>query len=713
MGLFNFKNPLKNKQNPDTSSYLSLTITTNNVIACVWHFDEENVKVLATSEKTFSNQENLIHEAAVAIDTAAEQARTDVSKVVFGLSSYWFEDGKLKSDASKMLKTLSADLELDAQAFVTLAIAINHLLKIDQVITPQAVLIGTFTDFCEIHFVKNNKIISTKTAGGEITDSKIIKLIDELKQENENLPAKIIMFGQGAEAHAAKLAHAPLEDIFVHEPKIEIFDDEKLAKSVAYAQAADILGHDPSPKAKVATALPEQKEHKKDELGFVEGEDILLTASEPTAVAGQLTPVVPPDPENYAVTFENSDNLKTPENSENSREKKHRRLPSFSVKRFIPKMLSFKKMAIGAGAAIILLIMGFLIAGQTLTAAQVLIKVNAKTQDFNFDAKIISGGSNDFAKGEVAGKIVTGTADGSQKAVATGSKKTGTTSKGQVKILNWDKQASKTFAPGTEVITKDGLKFKLDSELSVASRSATTPGEAKVAATAVEIGPKYNIASGVDLVVVGFDEVFYSGVTDTSFTGGDEKQSTVASADDLAKLEKALTDSLTEKAKNDLVAKTGGLKIYDEGRVVKISKKEFDKKLEEEASLINLNMSIDYQAIAFDENDLKKYLAELTNQKQQDNTQALPETIDIKEITIKRSKDVLTLSGKYEAGLAPKINTDDLKNKIAGKNVKDARGVIKAIGDVADVVFTFKPNIPFVDSLPRNKDKISFKIEST
>ena len=169
---------------------------------------------------------------------------------------------------------------------------------------------------------------------------------------------------------------------------------------------------------------------------------------------------------------------------------------------------------------------------------------------------------------------------------------------------------------------------------------------------------------------------------------------------------------MAEKAKKDLQDKIGGLKIYDESKIVKITKKDFDKKTDEEASLINLDMAIDYQGIAFDENDLKKYLAQITNGKQSGNVEALPQTIELKDLKIIRNKDILEISGRYEAGLVSKLNVDELKGKVAGKGVKQAREIIKGSGDIADVQITFSPAIPFVDAVPRDKNKININIQS-
>ena len=155
----NFLNRFLKKQEPEDINYLSLVLTSDEIYANIWQFDNENIKSIGFSKKNFKNLDGLIHEAAVAIDSAGKLAQSDVSQVVFGLSSFWFEDGKVSKETLNILKSLSEDLDLNAQAFVPLSASINHYLKIKESITPSAIFVGTFPEFLEVHLAKNNQII--------------------------------------------------------------------------------------------------------------------------------------------------------------------------------------------------------------------------------------------------------------------------------------------------------------------------------------------------------------------------------------------------------------------------------------------------------------------------------------------------------------------------------------------------------------------------
>ena len=358
-----------------------------------------------------------------------------------------------------------------------------------------------------------------------------------------------------------------------------------------------------------------------------------------------------------------------------------------------------------------LALIGGFVAAQTLTEAQVRIIVNARPKESNFNVSVVPGGSFNLSKQQIGAEEIVAKASGNQKAVATGSKKLGEYAHGEVTVLNWT-IAPKEFASQAVIISKSGVKFTLDSDVEVASRSASTPGQSKVNVKAVEFGPSGNIDAGNDFTFKEYDELLYSARSDSAFSGGAERQITVVSQEDQDRLSKSLTDSLTEKAKNDLKSKTSNQKLPEEIVIVKILKKEFDKKVDEEASLVNLDMEIEASGIVYDESELKKLLAESTEDLPE-NLEARPENVELIDVVVKRKDNSLSLTGKYQVALVPKFNEDDLRGRIAGKGVKETRAIIKEIPEVTDVIVDFSPDIPLFSSVPRNQSKIKFKIETS
>lgn len=745
MGINIFSAFSKKQTTPQDTTYLALTLTPNKTIAAIWVLAEENVQVLGIANKAFENVDALVHESAVAIDTAGKQAKSDVSQTVFGLSSSYFEGKNLSAESSAILKSLAEELDISAQAYVSLASSISHFLKIRESVTPQAILIGSFGGFTEVHLIRNNQVTSTKTAKSEATVEKIIQLVGQIKtEEGQDLPSRIIVYGAVEESHFGKEITKKEEwkDIFVSPPKIDFLDDDQVAEAIAYSQAADVLGHDPilspveqksdSPetegKASGESETPKLLHRKEtgaaNDMGFIEGEDVLESETE----------------EVKEQTIETKDNLKNVEKVEEyavegsplkqsavlvsegpaiaTKRKGQNLIEKITTIAWLPKVFGFvkgsksrKSLAIFLACAVAFLVVGTYIVSQTLASVQIIIKANTQVQQGNFKVTAQRGGTLDVSQNLIPGEEITAFADGNQKAVTTGTKNIGDKAKGQVNIFNWT-TSPKTFSQGTVLISSNGVKFTLDSDVDVASRSASLPGEKQTNVTAQDFGTDGNISAASDLTFQQYDQLLYSAKNDNAFTGGDQKQITVVSENDMDKLSKSLLDSLTQKAKSNLKDNSPGRQLADDAMTVTVTKKQFDKKLDDETSLLNLNMTVEAKATVYKDDDLKNVIAQNINQSSTNSLEARPQNIQITKITSLTKGDKLILSGEYNADLVPKITDDDLKSKIAGKTIKSARTIIKQIPQVSDVQFEFSPKLFIFFTIPTNKAKITLKIES-
>ena len=714
------------KETPQETNFLSLSLTPDRVLASVWALEGEKVEVLGFARKSFQNVDSIIHQSAVAIDDAAEKAKSDVSQVVFGLSSSWFDGPKIKKDTTKLLKKLSQELELDVQAFVPIASAIKNYLKFEEGITPHAVLVGIFSDSFEVYLLKNNEVEKTLNSKSKPTLEKISALVKQLG-EDKDLPAKIIVFGIPDDSRLAdEIGKYEWKGTFVSKPKVQFLKNREVSKSVAFAQATDVLGHELSATAALGTLAPsgiEDVQIKKavpepDELGFIEGEDILKKNE--VSASGETSG--PQSREELAVEVDENVKAAEPTAVELEPEQKAKvkgsLVENMATLAWVSKLLNIfkgpglvKKIGIGLGAFVALAFVGTLIAGRFVTSAEVVIKVNAKVQEESFDIDAIIGASSDFTRQQINGQEIVGEASGNRKAVTTGTKELGEPAKGEVTVFNWTTSQT-SFPKGTVIISKNGIKFELDGEVSVASRSASTPGESSTLITAVDLGSKGNLGAGTDFTLQEFDELLYSGTNDNAFSGGDEKKVTVVSQEDLDKLEESLLESLKQNATSNLKEKLAG-KTFSESTIeVEIVKKVFDKKLEEESSLVNLDMSVEATAIAYSEEELKKLLAENVKDDAPENLEAKAEDIKLLKVDATGTIRGLNLTGSFEAKFIPKFDENELREKVMGKSVKETRETIKGLPEVVDVNVNFSPSFFFASSLPTSKEKISFKVES-
>lgn len=744
------------KEKPQEANYLSLVLAPDRILASIWTFDGQDIKVLGFGQKSSQNVDVLVHQAAYAIDAAGEQAKVDVNKAVFGICEYYLEDGTLTRQATKMIKKISDELDLIAQAFIPIAAAVNHLLKIEESTTPNTVTLGIFADFCEVSLLVNNTVVKTKTASAPVNIEKIKNLLTVLTEDDKQLPARVVVYGLKESSDLAqKLSSDDWGGIFLQHPKVDFLDDSELSRSVAYAQAADILGREPNIGGQT-TQIGEQYEEdqapieqKQDqpetpkpvanELGFVAGVDIHDLLDKKPEIEPKPTSQPEPEPEplahheqklkdkpspdsqeEYAVEVSRQNVALAQDNQEPSRTPKTQstfsKLTSvsaiFNLFKFKP---SFGKFTLIAAIIIFLAIAaGSVFALQRFIETEVVIKVNSRNIEKDFLVSAISGASFDTSKSQIGASLITVSAQGSQKAVTTGNKKTGEPARGEVTVFNWTSNP-KTFAQGTTVITKSGLKFTIDEQIEATSASAPTgstpssPGKAQVKITAGGVGPSYNIDTGQTFTFSQFDEFSYSAQNTAPLTGGSERQVTFVIQEDINRLEKSLLETTTKKAKDELAADASG-NLPAETIVTKVLKKDFDKKLDEETSFLNLNMEVEASALLYFQEDLKKILAESFGESE--GFVILSENINITQLSISRKDNELSLSGIYKAGLVPKFSEEELKVKITGKSQKEARKIIREIPNVSDVNFNFRPNLPITSSVSRNVQKITIKVET-
>ena len=724
-----FLGPFSNlfKKDEGQKSFLALTVLPNKILAAIWDFAEEKIEVLGLGERPLGHVNVLIHQAAVAIDKAGEEARADVSKVVFGLSHFYFTDGLPSKDTLGVLKKLAKDLALSPQAYVSCAAAINHFLKIEEKITPNVIVIGAFENFTEVHLLENSNIVKSQVEKGEVTVGRITQLVASLKEEGKDLPARIVVFGPDKEdSLPQKISKADWKKIFVHDPKVDLLDLDELARATVYAQAADILGHEPSLGEKTEASIPSDfsektgKDVKKEKIseepevleqdlkdtGFVEGKDVLLTKPQESL-----------DKEEYAVSQAEIANLSVDTAGPPKKSAISKMLDKVTTLSWLPKIFeTFKKGPVLKKAAITLVILvlalsaASFILGKTITSAEIVIVANSQGIEGDIDAEVVSG-TADESKSELSGRQISVSEAGSQKATATGAEKVGEPARGEVTVFNWTTDQI-SFPQNTVIVSSGGVKFKIDNEVAIASRSASNPGQLNANVTAAENGESGNLSEGTNFSFQEFDELLYSARSNNVFAGGEEKDVTVASQEDLAKLEKSLFESLSKKAKDKLKFQLTAEKLVDEAILAEVSRKNFDKKAGNEATLVNLEMEVEASAIVFDEQNLKNVLAKNLEGQVPQGFKARGEDIEIREISAKRQKDSLFLSGSFNAKLIPDFGEDELKDQIKGKSIKEARAKVLEISNVTGVEVEFSLGFLFVSTLPADPAKIKFKIES-
>lgn len=732
MGLTDVFGKFLNRAPKEDDNYLSLTLTPEKIIATIWRPLANSVEFVGFSEKKFNNIDSLIHEAAAAIDSAAKNITSDVSQVVFGLSNYWFEDGKPSGETEEVLKSLAQNLDLDAQAFVPLAASQSHYLGLKGE-SKNAVFIGAFENYTEVCLI-NNGVVTSSEYKGKASHEEIKRLLNKLQQNAPgDLPQNVVVIGDNASSLIKDLEKEREDATFTKGTKFAILTNEELGNCIAYSQAADVLGTEPQ-LAGAATPIikptPDKNEesevqhqdHKSTEDGpgepfdFKEGKDVLEVEKTETLEASDHTEAKDKEEDQYAVDItEKTDVYEAPAQMlEKSKIGKKKSITeSLFTLNWLPKLTggNKKKILVVAVVLAVALMAAIYIIGYTLTNVEVIIRANSKPFEDNFDITVASGAALDTSRSRIPGEEITTTVQENSQAQATGTEKTGNNAKGEVKVFNWT-TSKVNFDKGSILISKNGIKFLLDSTIEVASRSAATPGETAVQVTAEDFGKSGNLASGAEFTFKQHDELLYSAKNDNAFSGGDEKEITVVTKDDQDQLAEDLEETLTKKARDELQQKIQGQNISDDAIEIKVVEKKFSAEIGEEATNFTLNMKVEASALTYSEDILKEFLAKVAQEEVEGDSQSRQENIDILELDTSRNKGNLILEGKFRANLVPKIDADGIKSQIAGKSQKSARETIKLNPEIAQVEFKLSPNLIIFSSIPKSKDKIKVTIEA-
>jgi len=319
---------------------------------------------------------------------------------------------------------------------------------------------------------------------------------------------------------------------------------------------------------------------------------------------------------------------------------------------------------------------------------------------------------NNFSESVIAAKTVSTTLDGSVSTVTTGKKEIGEKAKGTVTIYNSD-NSRKQLNSGTTISTDKGLKFTLDKDVTVASASGdifsgTKPGTAQVAVTATEIGTDYNLPSGTRFTVAGAADI--AARNDSAFSGGTQKSITVVSKKDQDKLLVDLSKSLEEKAKEELGKKVSGeQKLLSFLTQASVTKKKFDKNIDDEAKNVKLDGTVSYEALTFSNKDIEDFALVTLKKKYTDDLNLSEKGIRY-SIADEKQKGEGEISARItiEGGLVPKLDKNALIKRISGKSIADADAELKRIPQVARAEIKLSPAIPLLPVvLPKTEGRIT------
>lgn len=673
--------------------FFGLNIGSENLTAGLWVIESGKVQVLSEASEKYSNQEEIVDITDRLLDSVLLNSPVEPAKILFGVPDSWLQDEDLKEPYLKFLKTLIKELELTPMAYVATSHALVHFLEKRDGSPLTGILVGIGKKFVTITLSRAGKIDgSIALERGESLGADVEKGISHVVK-GEVLPAKILLYGQGnLDAQKSELTSYPWMSSlsFLHMPKIEIAPDNLELNSIVFAGAVELI---PTVKFDDVAAVKPSGivSHMKEDLP-----EPVIESGDFGFVAGD---VATEKEEDDFVEDEVESNLRFPPNVTPINEE----IP-LAVKRIkMPSFLS-SKILLGIGVVMVAIVAAYVL----LPKARVMVYVEPRILEK--ETQVIASPAIkevDKDKQQIPGEIVDVTVTGSSTDQASGKKQIGDPAKGVVVIRN-KLDASKVVAAGTVLTGSGGVKFKLDTTVNIASRSADdgTWAKANGNVTAVEIGSDGNLPSGADLSIVGFSQDQLVAKTEGNFSGGTSKDVTVVSSDDQKRLLASLTADLRKKATEQLQAKLDqegkGKKVLQETLTEEVTKKTYSKNVNDQSSTFSLDVNVKYKGTTFNDADLRTIVAKLVETNIPDDF-----TLSLNDATTESSvskidKDgKVTFTAKFRAKLMPKMDTDKIRQQIIGKSPQGASDVIKSYQNVLGADITLTPPLPgFLQRLP-------------
>ncbi|MCL5091098.1 MAG: baseplate J/gp47 family protein, partial [Patescibacteria group bacterium] len=557
---------------------------------------------------------------------------------------------------------------------------------------------------------------------------------------SEVLPSRILLFGgetlQDLEESKQRLIAYPWigpggskKLNFLQLPKVEIVEPNYEVEAVISAGSREIQGEEkeieiktevvPEPameepvksvETEESTEFLAEEENEKDDFpeedfGFVKKEDILITHPQSNFSIPENVPEedIPQEVVSKEQSFSPPNTFKKEKKVNLSKILSIftlliRKIVYFPVK-LIKALghLFFTKKTIFP-LLIIFLTVGLAVAFfVSFVKAEVKVLAKSLTVEKEFDFTV-SNKTNalDKEKMIVPAKEITAEISDDKTADVSGKKTVGDKARGEVVIYNRTEQ-SKTFAKGAVLKGIGGVKFVLQAEVTVASKSADLQngvdkwGEGKVSVQAQEIGTQGNLAANSLLNFETLSSSLFLIKNPAAFSGGTSREVQAVSKEDRENLQKNLLKEMEGKAKGEIekkLPKESSLlveSIYLKNKVDK-----FDHEVDDEADSLSLEEKVVYSAFYFQNSDLEVLIDKAISS-------AIPENYEKK--TIREEKNFVVkdkAKGLYHAKVKqdflPLLDMEKIPLALKGKTLNEGEEYLKSLSNLSGIEITFKPN---------------------
>jgi hypothetical protein len=221
---------------------------------------------------------------------------------------------------------------------------------------------------------------------------------------------------------------------------------------------------------------------------------------------------------------------------------------------------------------------------------------------------------------------------------------------------------------------------------------------------AADIGEEYNIPASKPFSVQGYSTEQLHGLNSAAFTGGSKEEYTVLSQHDVDSAVERISATSIEEIKSDLRDSSTNWENIENTIKSEVDKTSIktDKKVGEEASIVNLDITIKGTATYYSTKNLNEGLTDLLRQEAQemnlfDNEDgmelALGDNIE-KKLTVNDAvKDKVEIKLEAKTSVRPKIDKESIENKLRGMSWEEGNAYVQTL-----VFASQKPETEFIPS---------------
>ncbi|MFA9288870.1 MAG: baseplate J/gp47 family protein [Weeksellaceae bacterium] len=621
--------------------------------------DQKPIVIAQQSQVYSSGFENILEDIDKLISSLEALSNTRVDKTIFFLHTFMIDPKThdILEPYKGIIKNLSKELELNPMGYIDLQESMMDYLKRQSIVS--ALLVEVDTSRVAIAIYKGGKTThASSSSRSQSLAEDVAALLAELPAHS-HAPTKMIVYGYGDLQHIASdlSAFAWNEKLFVQHPTIDIVSREDLTEHLIYTFGEELDKQD------IAAPTEAPSKDEASGFGFVMGGDVQGDPEPPATVAtsaGRPT----------ASAFDTIQTKVT------------------TIFTTVKGSLggSSQKTALIAGITFLALVVIFVLVELFAHKLELTVTMAAETVE---DEITVTLPFTDEASDELALITHTAVKEVEQEAPATGEREIGEKATGEVNILNFD-SSEKTFPRGTELSLGD-LIFTTDSEVKVASSSGISSdgskqsGKAKVAATAADIGTKYNIEKGKQLKVSGQSESLFAAVVETAFTGGSEETVKTVSRQDIDKLETQV-EELLESASDEEGKPTisGDEVLIPQLTEAEVSDSEFTREVGEEADEVAITATSETRYVTVNKKLMQEYLLKELKETISKDKNIAPESIEFEVIDVDTEEDAdeATLEIAVTAG---EFKPLEAKDALAKLKMKPLAAGIETLQESKDV----------------------------